>query len=161
MRWLPEYGVGMIAFGNRTYTGWGETLTAAFDLLAKTGGLQPREVQPSPALMSAQKSVTQLVSAWDDRLAESIAAENLFLDESRDRRRARVDELRSKVGACPAAPEKFAHVENALRGQWTIACERGKLLATITLAPTMPPKVQFLNVQFAPASVGPPQPCSQ
>ena len=23
MRWLPEYGVGLIAFGNRTYTGWG------------------------------------------------------------------------------------------------------------------------------------------
>ena len=23
MRWLPEYGVGIIAFGNRTYTGWG------------------------------------------------------------------------------------------------------------------------------------------
>ena len=159
MRWLPEYGVGVIAFGNRTYTNWGETLTGAFDLLAKTGGLQPREVQPSPALLNAQKSVTQLVSAWDDRLAERIAAENLFLDESRDRRRARVDELRSKVGACPAAPEKFAYVENALRGQWTIACERGKLLATITLAPTMPPKVQLLNVQFAPASVGAPQAC--
>ena len=23
MRWLPEYGVGLIALGNRTYTGWG------------------------------------------------------------------------------------------------------------------------------------------
>ena len=161
MRWLPEHGVGVIAFGNLTYTGWGRTVTAAFDLLAKTGGLLPREVQPSPALISAQKSVTQLVSAWDDRLAESIAAENLFLDESSDRRRARVDELRTKVGACPAAPEKFAYVENALRGHWTIACERGKLLATITLAPTMPPKVQFLNVRLAPASVGGPQACSQ
>src|SRR6185369_3743899 len=28
-RWLPEYGVGMIAFGNRTYTGWGGTFDQA------------------------------------------------------------------------------------------------------------------------------------
>ena len=154
MRWLPEYGVGIIAFGNLTYTGWGRTVTAAFDLLAGTGALQPREVQPSPALLGAQKSVTRLVSAWDDRLADSIAAENLYLDESRERRRARIEELHAKVGACPATPDKFAHVENALRGQWPIACERGKLLATITLAPTIPPKVQLLNVRMAPASGG-------
>lgn len=161
MRWLPDYGVGVIAFGNLTYTPWGRTVTAAFELLAKTGALQPREVQPSAALVSAQKSVTELVTAWDNRLAESIAAENLFLDESRDRRRARVEELRAKVGACQATPEKFVYVENALRGQWTIACERGKLLTTVTLAPTMPPKVQFLNVRLAPAGVVGPQACVQ
>jgi hypothetical protein len=39
-------------------------------------------------------------------------------------------------------------VENALRGQWLVDCERGKLLASVTLAPTMPPKVQFLNVRL-------------
>src|SRR6478672_3966400 len=26
MRWLPEYGVGVLAFGNLTYTGWGGTI---------------------------------------------------------------------------------------------------------------------------------------
>ena len=150
MRWLPEYGVGVIAFGNRTYTPWGQTVTAAFDLLAKTGGLQPREVQPSAALVSAQKAVSQLVSAWDDRLAASIAAENLFLDLSADRRRAALEGLHAKVGACRADPGPFDRVENALRGQWTVECERGKLLASLTLAPTMPPKVQFLNVALAP-----------
>ena len=27
MRWLPDYGVGIVAFGNLTYTGWGRTWT--------------------------------------------------------------------------------------------------------------------------------------
>ena len=56
MRWLPEYGVGIIAFGNRTYTGWGGVADEALAALAKSGGLQPRAVQPSPALTSAKAS---------------------------------------------------------------------------------------------------------
>jgi len=41
-------------------------------------------------------------------------------------------------------------VENALRGQWTMNCEKGKLQITITLAPTMPPRVQVLDVRMRP-----------
>ena len=34
MRWLPDYGVGIIAFGNVTYTGWGRVVGEAFDRMA-------------------------------------------------------------------------------------------------------------------------------
>src|SRR5262245_26856753 len=63
-RWLPEYGVGLIAFGNRTYTGWAGTFDAALELLARTGGLQPRAIQPSPALVSSRDAVSSLVVRW-------------------------------------------------------------------------------------------------
>jgi len=161
MRWLPDYGVGIITFGNLTYTGWGEAVTDALEALARTGGLQPRAVQPSPALVEARNAVTQLVVSWDDRLAQRIAAGNLFLDLSADRRRAQLEDLRKEAGACTADRDRFDLVENALRGQWTIRCERGKLLASITLAPTMPPAVQWLSVTPAPPEVPRPQACSQ
>jgi CubicO group peptidase (beta-lactamase class C family) len=148
-RWLPEYGVGLIAFGNRTYTGWGGTFDQAFDLLARTGGLQPRIVEPSPALVAARDAVAQLVVTWDDAAADRMAAVNLFLDESRDRRKAAIDALHAQVGACTAG-SGFDRVENALRGDWTMSCERGKLKVAITLAPTSPPKVQFMSVTPAP-----------
>jgi uncharacterized protein YicC (UPF0701 family) len=48
-------------------------------------------------------------------------------------------------------PTRFDVVENALRGQWTMSCERGSLEVSITLAPTMPPRVQYLSVREAPA----------
>ena len=143
MQWLPDYGVGIIAFGNVTYTGWSRVVGEAIDRLDRTGGLQPREIRPSPALVSARDAVSKLVVRWDDELAEKIAAENLFLDRSKDRRRKEIDDLVAKVGAC-SAPDKFDVVENALRGQWTMSCERGRLQVAITLAPTMPPTVQFL-----------------
>jgi hypothetical protein len=145
MRWLPDYGVGIIAFGNLTYTGWGRVTSEAIDRLAKTGGLQPRLVQPSPALVQARDDVSKLVEQWDDGLAERIAAGNLFLDRARDRRRKELEDLHAAVGAC-TPPAAFDVVENALRGQWTMSCERGKLEVAVTLAPTMPPRVQYLDV---------------
>ena len=162
MRWLPEHGVGIIAFGNLTYTGWGRPMTAAFEALAKTGALQPRAPQPSPALVAARNSVAQLVARWDDTLAAGIAADNLFLDLSADRRRAQLDALHQQVGACPADRDRFDVVENALRGQWTVDCERGRLRASITLAPTMPPRVQFLSVRsVAAGDAARPPTCAQ
>jgi len=150
MQWLPDYGVGIIAFGNLTYTGWGRATAGAFDALAKSGGLKPRMAQPSPALVAARDAVSRLVDKWDDKVADDIAAENLFLDMSKDRRRADIERVRGSLGAC-TPPTTFGFVENALRGGWTMSCERGRLQIAMTLAPTMPPKVQSLRVIPAPA----------
>jgi CubicO group peptidase (beta-lactamase class C family) len=145
MQWLPDYGVGLIAFGNVTYTGWSGVFNGALEAMAKTGGLQPRQHQPSPALVQARDSVSRLVMQWDDKLADDIAAVNLYLDRSKDRRRREIEALRDKVGAC-TAPSGFDVVQNWLRGSWTMKCERGDLRVSVTLAPTLPPRVQFLQV---------------
>src|SRR5262245_21493286 len=160
MRWLPEQGVGIIAFGNLTYTGWGRVTAAAYDRLAKTGGLQPRRPQPSPALTDARDAVSRLIVKWDDRLADQIAAENFFLDQSKDRRRAEIEKLHDTYGACTPGTE-FDFVENALRGRWTMTCERGTLDVSITLAPTTPPTVQFLAVRPAANATGRSETCAQ
>ena len=161
MRWLPEYGVGLIAFGNKTYTSWPSTFDAALDALARTGGLRSRAIEPSPALVSARDEVAKLIVKWDDAAADRLAAVNLFLDQSRERRRAAIEGLAAQVGAC-AAGSGFDRVENALRGDWTMTCDRGRVKVAITLAPTMPPRVQFLSVALAPAVNPPPSPaCPQ
>lgn len=145
MRWLPEHGVGLIAMGNVTYASFGGLFDDMLAALHRTGALQPRVVQPAPALLSAQKDVSQLITKWDDALASRIAADNFFRDESKERRAARIRELNTKHGACRFAASIEA--ENALRGRWRMPCERGWLDVAITLAPTMPPRVQFLGVQ--------------
>jgi CubicO group peptidase (beta-lactamase class C family) len=154
MRWLPEYGVGLVAFGNLTYTSWPRTFDAALDALARTGGLQPRSIEPSPALIAARDDVARLVVRWDEAVADRIAAVNLFLDQSRDRRRAAIERLKVEVGVCVPG-SGFDRVENALRGDWTMSCERGRLRLAITLAPTTPPKVQFMSVTAVPAAEPP------
>jgi hypothetical protein len=150
MRWLPDRGVGIIALGNLTYTSWGNVITQAFEALARTGALQPREPVPSAALVSAREAVSRLVVTWDDQLADSVAAMNLYRDEAKERRQRAIASLMAEVGPC-RNEGPFA-VENALRGQWMMQCERGRLRVAITLAPTMPPKVQYLSVRKAGAA---------
>ena len=152
MQWLPEYGVGIVAFGNVTYTGWAGVVNNALDALAKTGGLERRAVQPAPALVEMRDAVSQLIVKWDDAQADRMAAMNLYLDRSKDRRRKEIEDLRAQVGQC-RVPASFDYVENWLRGQWTMPCEKGSLRVSITLAPTMPPRVQHLDVRaVAPGS---------
>ena len=159
MQWLPEYNAGVMAFGNVTYTAWGRVVANVLNALAKDGRIKPRRVTPSRALTEARDAVSHLVIKWDDGLADRIAAENLFLDQSKDRRRAAIESLRAGVGACHV-PSAFDDVENALRGRWTMRCERGSLQVSITLAPTTPPKVQFLSVTTASAArAAAPQSC--
>lgn len=146
MRWLPEYGVGVIALGNLTYTSWGSMADSAVMQLAGTGGLVPREPQPAPVLVERRAQVSRLVSNWNDALADSLAAMNLFLDESKDRRRAAIAQLVSNAGgSCEISGDMVAL--NALRGSWRMRCGTGDLRVTITLAPTEPATVQSLTVR--------------
>jgi CubicO group peptidase (beta-lactamase class C family) len=146
MRWLPEYGVGLIGMANLTYSpGWGGFFSDAIAALDRTGALKPRVVQPSPALLAAQNDVSQLIAKWDDALAQRIAADNLFLDVAAEVRAARFGTLATTHGACRTIGA--IDPENALRGSWRMKCDRGWLDVNITLAPTKPPRVQLINVQ--------------
>jgi CubicO group peptidase (beta-lactamase class C family) len=145
MRWLPEHGVGIVALGNLTYTGWGGVAEQALQLMARTGALEPRVPQPAPVLLERRDQVSRLVDRWDDALADSLAAMNLYLDESKDRRRATIERLRLQAGnGC--RNEGAIVAENALRGSWRLRCATSDLRVTITLAPTEPATVQFLEV---------------
>ena len=146
MRWLPERGVGLVAMGNLTYTGWGGVFNDVVAALRATGALSARVVQPSPRLIEMRDAVTRLVTApWDDGLAERVAADNLWLDSPVAARRARLATLAERHGTCREVSRFEA--ENALRGRWRIGCDRGWLDVGITLAPTMPARVQQLDVR--------------
>lgn len=144
MRWLPEHGVGLIAMSNLTYGGFNVLFNDVIATLHRTGALQPRVVKPSPALLSAQADVSQLIIKWDDSLADRIAADNLFLDLAADVRQSNWKALAQQHGTC--RPATSIQPENALRGEWRMMCDRGWLNVFITLAPTMPPKVQLINI---------------
>ena len=150
MFWLPEHGVALVGLANLTYAGFGGAVNGALDAFVATGALKPRVPQPSPALLAAQAAVDRLYERWDDSAFDALAADNLVLDTPKEKRRGEFADLRAKHGACVA---RALEAEIALRGTWTLACERGEIALRLTLAPTQPPKVQFLE-----AKPGPPPP---
>jgi CubicO group peptidase (beta-lactamase class C family) len=160
MRWLPDQGVGIVALGNLTYTGWGGVIEQALTELAKTGGLEARAPQPAPVLELRREQVSRLVAEWSEPLADSLAAMNLYIDEPKERRRAAIAKLVADAGGgCRSEGGMVA--ENALRGRWRMRCGNGDLRVTITLAPVEPATVQALDVEpmRRDASLSPPAVC--
>ena len=147
MVWLPDYGVGVFAMANLTYAGPVGPADETFELLRKTGALKPRELPPSPVLLSTRDAVVRTWQNWNDTEVESLVAGNFFMDApARDRRDA-IEKLKAEFGSC--RPEGSVAPENLLRGQFRLTCERGTIDVFFTLAPTMPPKLQRLS--FVPA----------
>ena len=143
MRWLPDYGVGILVLANLTYADASVLTRAAMTLLQNTGALKPRQATPSPALVRMARATTDLILDWSDERARAIAADNLFLDESLDDRKASITGLRAGLGTCKLGQ---LDAENALRGKFRVDCDDGWLNVTLTLAPLQPPRVQFLEV---------------
>jgi CubicO group peptidase (beta-lactamase class C family) len=143
MAWLPDYGIGIFAMTNLTYSGPAEPTSRAWDALLKTGGLQKRELPPSPDLAGARAAIVDLWTMWDDAKATKLGAMNLLLDIPLAQRRAEIEKLQAEVGKCSAASPVQA--ENWLRGQFNFTCANGMVGVFFTLAPTQPPAVQYLQ----------------
>jgi CubicO group peptidase (beta-lactamase class C family) len=146
MQWLPEHGVGIIAFANRTYTGWGGVVTdTAFKRLAATGAPAARSAAPAPALVEARDVVSGLVAEWDDAAIDRIAADNLFLDQDA---RAAAPTSTPCARRSDAASRRPASTSSRTR---CAASGRSRASAaarlSVTLAPTMPPKAQVINLR--------------
>ena len=144
MTWLPEHGVGVIVLANVTYAGAGGVARGILEKLAATGGLEPRKWAASAPLLDTRAAVSALVNQWSDAGFQAIAADNLLLDRPLETRRKDVEALHESLGTC--APDGEIEAENWLRGSFTLACQRGWLQVAFTLAPTRPPRVQYLSL---------------
>jgi hypothetical protein len=143
MAWLPEYGVGLLVLANVTYAPAGSLVRPALDLLDGTGALRPRVLPASRALVEARDAIAALVHAWNDDAARRMAADNLALDRPLGQRRDDLAAMRARLGECRGAGDVAA--ENWLRGTFRMQCDRGWLDVDVTLAPTNPPTVQYLE----------------
>ena len=144
MMWLPEYGVGLFAMANLTYAGPAAPMREALDLLSETGALNPRALPPSNALRATQKTLLDLWNQWSDTRIDQIVADNLYLDQPRKDIQASFENLKKKYTSCE--PIGDIRPENWLRGTFRLACQQGQIQISFTLAPTKPPRLQFLRL---------------
>jgi CubicO group peptidase (beta-lactamase class C family) len=142
MAWLPDYGVGLFAMANLTYSGPADAVSRAWDALMATGGLKRRELPPSPALLEARDGIMELWNSWDDAKARRLGAMNLLLDVPAAQRRGDIERLQAEMGQCSAGGPVMP--ENWLRGQFNLTCANGVVGVFFSLAPTQPPAIQYL-----------------
>ncbi|VXC30167.1 serine hydrolase [Massilia sp. 9I] len=143
-RFAPEHGVGVFAFTNLRYGPVYGPAAKALAMLVERADLGPRPVPVSPILATRHTQVAQLVQSWDASQAGAIAAENLFLDRSREDWIVHAREKLEPIGRITSVGPIKA--ENGLRGSFPLVGERGTVNVKFTLTPEREPKVQEIEL---------------
>lgn len=139
---LPEFGVGIFAFANRTYAGPRPPVWDAAMALQRAGLLKPVPVTLSDALASAYRVTGAMFVAGSVTTAGDVLAMNFLLDRSAEHWAADLGRLKARLGDCETS-DPIVPV-TALSGKFSWRCERGRLQGSLLLAPTRPPRIQSL-----------------
>ncbi len=145
VEWLPDCGVGVVAFANLTYAPMRMVVRLAFEKLEEMGCLSARLDAASGDLRRGQALVGTLYRSWDGRLLAEGAADNLFLDRDLETRARDFADLRAAFGQCTEVGP--LRVEGHLRATWTMSCQRGQVGCRLWLSPTNPPRIQVLSLE--------------
>lgn len=140
---IPEYDIGLFAFANRTYAPASVVVKQAAARLYDSGAMQKVTVRRSSALTRIEQAVAQMYAAGSVNAIPGALADNLLLDRSAEKRDQDLAALRAKLGACRADSEM--DVRHSLSAVLKYPCERGRLVATVLLAPIPEPSVQKLD----------------
>lgn len=141
---MPEYGIGVVAYGNLTYASMGSVNWAVLDTLIRSAGLKPRQLPVSPMLAQRKTELVKLLPDWNNAERSGIFAENFFPDRSVALRRQEAQELFSSIGKVTTVGELIP--ENQLRGTFRLTGERGAIDVFFTLTPETPALIQQLDL---------------
>ena len=141
----PEYGLGVMAFCNLTYTPAMPT-DQIKKLLFNDLELQKRILPASDILLKRKEQVAELILSWNPDLEDEIIAENFYLDKSREDRISEINLILSEVGELGEMGEM--KVFNQLRGSFDWPGSTDTLEVFFTLTPEKEPKIQYLNVSI-------------
>lgn len=140
---LPNRGVGIFAFANRTYAPASLAVRTAAMQIVRSGTFPERDVPVSEAVAAMAAAALRIYDAGDVTREPAALAENLLLDRSARLRNAELAEIRGKVGACKSNQRPVA--DHALSATATFDCEHGSVKVTLLLAPTNIPSLQRLE----------------
>jgi CubicO group peptidase (beta-lactamase class C family) len=140
---LPESGVGIFAFANRTYAGPSRPVIASALELQLAGLIRPRSTPVSADLASSYRLAGDIYRAGSVTSAGEGLAMNFLMDRSAEHWSRDLETLKSQLGACqtqgPIVPD------SAMSGRFSWICERGTLGGFLLLAPTRPTTIQRLT----------------
>ena len=145
---LPDFGLAVISFDNRTYGGTSTINLAVADTVLALTALQPRRLAPTPILNQRRDELVAYLPNWNGAEAAGAFAENFFMDNRASDLAARVRSLFEQAGEIQAV----GPVEplNQLRGTFVLDGVRRDIEVYFTLSPEPEPKIQEVRTRLRP-----------
>lgn len=141
---LPEYGLGIVSFANRTYADTSKINLDVLNKLIVEVKLPPRQLPPSQLLKDKKEQLVLILPEWET-VPEGIFADNFFLDRSLKSLQRESRELFAKAGKILSIGDVIA--ENQLRGHFVIKGERLDLQINFALTPENPCLIQHYQIK--------------
>jgi len=152
MRWHPRSGWGIVALGSRTYAPMMPAASEALNIIirdhvpAKT--YSESDVWFETA--SAMNAVEDLLTNWDNQLADDWFAVNMDLDQPRIERVAAITAVIGAGSTITRIPGSLSSTTPA-HAKWQISSDSGLVEIELLMSPTAPPKIQTLKVAKNPS----------
>ncbi len=146
MMLMPDHGVGILVFSNRTYNGGAGAAWDGAVELHKAGALRGSTIPVSSSLAAAYRAAAAMYGAGKVAPAQSLLAMNFLMDRSAENWAREFARLRSAVGTCRTDVPLAA--TGQLSGTFEWECERGRLQGLLLLAPTAPAGIQALRLNI-------------
>lgn len=147
-RIMPDFGIGICSFANRTYAPMGFINMQILDTLIKIAGLKPMQLPPSKILEQRKNELVKILPDWTNAEQSGLFAENFFPDYPIDTLKKNARELYAKAGKIISVKE--VKPENQLRGSFIIEGEKTSIEIFFTLSPENPPLIQEYHIREAP-----------
>lgn len=147
-RIMPDYGIGIVSFANRTYSPMGYVNLKVLDTIIKLAGLKPMELPPSKILEQRKNDLVKILPDWNNAEQSGIFAENFFPDYPIDTLKKYAKELYDKAGKIVSV--SAVKPENQLRGSFILAGEKSDVEIYFTLSPENPPLIQEYHIRELP-----------
>lgn len=147
-RIMPDYGIGIVTFANRTYAGVGGLNMQILDTLVKLAALKPRILPSSKILEQRKAELVKILPDWNEADKSGIFAENFFPDYPIDTLKKYARELYTKAGKIIEVEPMKA--ENQLRGSFVIKGEKANIEIYFTLSPENPALIQEYHIRESP-----------
>jgi len=143
-RIYPEYGIGIVSFSNHTYGAPSAANAIALDTLISLAGLKPRALAPTEILLQRQAELIAMLPNWNKDQTK-IFAENFFLDESLERRKAATQKFFEEAGTIGKTTGLIP--QNQLRGSFTLEGKNKNVSIFFTLTPEKEALIQQLDIE--------------
>ncbi len=147
-RFMPDYGIGIVSFSNRTYAPMGFVNLKILDTIIKIAELQPMQLPPSKILEQRKNELVKILPEWNNAEQSGIFAENFFPDYPIDTLKKYAKDLYAKAGKIVAVKE--VKPENQLRGSFILQGEKTDIEIYFTLSPENPPLIQEYHIREIP-----------
>jgi CubicO group peptidase (beta-lactamase class C family) len=141
---MPDYGIGVVCFGNVTYAPTATFNLSILDTLVSLAGLQKKMIPPSAILEQRKKELLQLLPNWNNAQNAKIFAENFFADHSLNELKQESIALYNKAGNITTF--ESLQPENNLRGSFILHGEKANLRVSFTLTPENPALIQEYHI---------------